>query len=356
MAMKAERTVVIRNIFHMLAYAYHALELRGFEEVGAEEFDSALDLLGAIYARGLASQVRRGLDQSFVEHSDDISCARGRIDARASSDPAHRRRSELRCTFSEISRDTELNRLIKFAGLAFLHSPELRVDTKISIRRVLPYLSEVAPISSEQAKRISPTYTRTNRSYQLLVAICTFALRGLLPDESSRGYAFARILDSQELNRLYEKFLLAYFRKHHGDAVDASAKQIAWDVEGALPSFLPGLHTDVTLRGKGERAGRALIIDAKCYGRILTNHYGKRMISPGNVFQIFTYVKNADTAHDGSVSGMLLYALTDEEDLPFGPDERMWVSDGNKFEVRVLDLNRPFAEISAQLDDILEAL
>ena len=354
--MKADQTVVIRNIFYMLAYAYQALDLKEIAEVGGEEFDNALDLLGAVYAKGLASQVRRGLDQDFVERRDDIPCARGRIDVRASIDAGHRQRMELRCTFSEISHDTELNRLIKCVGLMFLRSPELRDTTRLSIRRLLPYLGEVSLIEPRQARRIKPTYTRLNRSYRLLVAVCEFALRGLLPDEASSGTGFAKVLDSQELNRLYEKFLLAYYRRHHPGEAEASARQIAWNVESDLPSFLPGLHTDVTLQGKGAKSGRTLIVDAKCYGKILTTHYGKRMISPSNVYQIFTYVKNADRTHTGCVSGMLLYALTDEADLPFGPNERSFTHEGNRFEVRTLDLNQPFPQIAAQLDDVLEVL
>lgn len=354
--MKAEKTVAIRNIFYMLAYAYQALDLKEFAEIGAEEFDNALDLLGAVYAKGLASQVRRGLDQDFLEHSADIGCARGRVDVLASSDAMHRQRVELRCAFSEMSRDTELNRLIKCTGFMFLRSSELKRETKAAVRRLMPYLSEVALVQPVLARRIKPIYTRSNRSYKLLVSVCEFAMRGLLPDESGAGAGFAKVLDSQELSHLYEKFLLAYYRKHHSSRVDAAANQIPWNTDGALPSFLPGMHTDVTLRGKGERAGRTLIIDAKCYGKILTGHHGKQMVSPGNIYQIYSYVKNADTAHDGRVSGLLLYAQTDEENLPFGPGRRSWVADGNRFEVRTLDLNRPFDEIAAQLDDVLETL
>ena len=145
-------------------------------------------------------------------------------------------------------------------------------------------------------------------------------------------------------------------RQHQAEHPQASARQIAWNVEGDLPSFLPGLHTDVTLQGKGAKSGRTLIVDAKCYGKILTAHYGKQMISPSNVYQIFTYVKNADRAHTGCVSGMLLYALTDEADLPFGPNERSFTHEGNRFEVRTLDLSQPFPQIAAQLDDVLEVL
>ena len=356
--MKAEDTVVIRNIFTMLAYAYQALDLREYEEVGAEEFDNALDLLGAIYARGLSQQVRRGLDQGYVEHTEDLGCARGRIDVRASAGPRLRQRLQLRCTYSEVCRDTELNRLIKCVGLLFLRSPELRASTKADVRRLLPYLGEVGDVAPTEARRIRPSYTRVNKSYQLLVAVCHFALRGLLPDKSGEGAGFAKVLDARELNQLYEKFLLEYFRRHHADEVGARASRVAWDTEpgATLPSFLPGMNTDVTLTGKGERAGRTLIIDAKCYGRILTTYHGKEMISPGNVYQLFTYVTNADTNHDGSVSGMLLYALTDERDLPFEAGEREWTAGPNRFEVRTVDLGLPWEQLAKQLDDVVAAV
>ena len=64
-------------------------------------------------------------------------------------------------------------------------------------------------------------------------------------------------------------------------------------------------------------------------------------------YQIFTYVKNK--AADGHrVSGMLLYARTDEE---YQPDVSYRLS-GNRISVRTLDLNKDFAEIENQLDEI----
>ena len=47
---------------------------------------------------------------------------------------------------------------------------------------------------------------------------------------------------------------------------------------------------------------------------------------------------------------MLLYAKTDEEVYPDG----VYQMSGNAISVRTLDLNRPFEEIRAQLDGIVE--
>lgn len=80
-----------------------------------------------------------------------------------------------------------------------------------------------------------------------------------------------------------------------------------------------------------------------------------RRIHSGNLYQIFTYVKNkeAELARTGAshkVSGMLLYAKTDEDIQPDGT----YQMSGNQISVKTLDLNQPFVVIRAQLDAIAE--
>ena len=108
------------------------------------------------------------------------------------------------------------------------------------------------------------------------------------------------------------------------------------------------MHTDIVLR-KGKRS---LIIDTKYYGRILRSQFGKETISSGNMYQIFSYVKNMDTENTGNVSGMLLYAKTDED-----ISEPIVAYFGkNRILVQTLDLNREFSEIRAQLDSYVELI
>lgn len=70
----------------------------------------------------------------------------------------------------------------------------------------------------------------------------------------------------------------------------------------------------------------------------------------GNLYQIFTYVKNLDTEKTGNVSGMLLYAKTDEVVL-LNNEYKMG---GNAISVKTLDLDCDFTEIKKQLDGIVD--
>jgi len=72
-----------------------------------------------------------------------------------------------------------------------------------------------------------------------------------------------------------------------------------------------------------------------------------------NLYQIFTYVKNKDMQFGDKpheVSGMLLYARTDETIQPDGA----YQMSGNKISVRTLDLNQAFSMIASQMNAIVE--
>ena len=59
--------------------------------------------------------------------------------------------------------------------------------------------------------------------------------------------------------------------------------------------FLPIMQTDIFLRLKE----KILILDAKYYGRSLQQQFDKYTLHSGNVYQIFTYVKNQDKDNTG---------------------------------------------------------
>ena len=109
------------------------------------------------------------------------------------------------------------------------------------------------------------------------------------------------------------------------------------------------MRSDVVL----SRGGCVLIIDAKYYARATQRQFDKHTVHSANLYQIFAYVKNkeAELARAGvphEVSGMLLYARTDEEVQPEGT----YQMSGNRISVRTLDLDCEFAQIAATLDGI----
>ena len=130
--------------------------------------------------------------------------------------------------------------------------------------------------------------------------------------------------------------MFSYYRKEHQE-VKASASQIPWQLDDDFDAILPIMQSDIMLT----KGNTMLIIDAKYYGHTTQSQYGVNTLHSGNLYQIFTYVKNKDTEYGDqphTVSGMLLYAQTDETVQP----NHIYHMSGNKITVRTLDLNLLF--------------
>ena len=100
-----------------------------------------------------------------------------------------------------------------------------------------------------------------------------------------------------------------------------------------------------------EYGGKTLIVDAKYYTFTMQKNqlYNTKTLHSNNMYQIFTYVKNKDKNKTRCVSGVLLYAGTDEELTP----DNDYTIDGNRFGVKTLNLNSDWSEIKNQLDALV---
>lgn len=76
--------------------------------------------------------------------------------------------------------------------------------------------------------------------------------------------------------------------------------------------------------------------------------YDSTTIITGNLYEIFTYVKNKDFHGSGNVSGVLLYAKTDEDITP----DNDYMMGGNQISVKTLDLGAEWTEIKTQLEGV----
>ncbi len=149
------------------------------------------------------------------------------------------------------------------------------------------------------------------------------------------------------MSRLYEKFLLEYYSKECPE-IKAAASQIPWALDDGIGTMLPVMQSDITLT----KGSDVLIIDAKYYTHTTQTQFNSHSVHSNNLYQIFTYVKNKEAGFSEqphTVSGMLLYARTDEEIQP----DREYQMSGNRISVKTLDLNRDFSEITAQLKKIV---
>ena len=67
-------------------------------------------------------------------------------------------------------------------------------------------------------------YNRNNQTYQMLIAICYLVVKGLLQTQTTGNSKLMDFFDEQRMCRLYEKFILEYYRKHYAKALDDLVK------------------------------------------------------------------------------------------------------------------------------------
>lgn len=339
--------IPVGNIYYMLAYCFRTLESSGFRSLASEEFENSADLCAAILEKGISQQIRKGLQKSYTETVEPLSVPRGRIEVSASVKTQSIMNMQLVCRYDQFSVDTALNRMLK-STIKGLLSADIDKACKRSLRRLMPYFAEVSDISLHDIDwhfRLD----RNNQSYRMLVFVCRLIVDGLIQSGEAGARELPDFIDDQAMCRLYERFILAYYRKEHPELC-ASASQVAWAEDFGYTKWLPIMQTDITLRAHG----RTLIIDAKYYTCTMQRNYDVRSLHSGNLYQVFTYVKNEQAAvgsDDSPVAGMLLYAKTDED---LQPEEWRYVLSGNPVEVRTLDLSGNFESIRCQLDEIAE--
>ena len=220
-------------------------------------------------------------------------------------------------------------------------------EYKNDLKKEMLFFSNVDTIAPTMIRWSSIRFQRNNNTYRMLISLCQLILEGMLLTTDSGEHRLASFIDEQRMNRLYEKFILEYYIKECPQ-ITATASQISWALDDGIGTMLPVMRSDIMLT----KGSDVLIIDAKYYTHTTQTQYDVHTLHSANLYQIFTYVKNKDTGfreNPHKVSGMLLYAATDEA---IQPDNSYQMS-GNKISVKTLDLNRDFSEIAAQLNTIV---
>lgn len=340
-----DRSIQIKNIYYMLTYAFQVLRQTNYEEISSENFDNIGDLFAAILAKGLAQQLKQGLYREYITIDEDLSTLRGKVDISSSIKLKLQKKQLLACEHDELSENNRFNQIIKTTANFLIRQPAVSNEHKSELKKEMLFFSGVDELDPSTIRWDTLKYQRNNNGYKMLINVCYFVLEGLIHSDEKGNFKMAAFLDEQRMCRLYERFILEYYRYHYNGVIVANSTQVKWNVDDGVVDFLPIMQTDIMLKCKG----RTLIIDAKYYAHTMqTGQFNAQTLHSNNMYQIFTYVKNQDVMGDGSVSGMLLYAKTDEAITP----NNQFMMDGNKISVRTLDLNLMFPDIALQLDHI----
>lgn len=336
--------IPVQNLYYMLSYAFQVLTEQHYRNLATEEYHNTAELCAAILAKGVGVQLKRGLDRDYIDKTEPLSSLQGKLDISESIKTQTMLKKQMVCVFDEFSVNTEMNRIIK-STVQILLRANIDKTRKKELRNLMLFFSEVEEIDLHTVNW-NQHYNRNNATYQMLISVCYLVYKGLLQTNQDGTTKLMDFLDEQRMHHLYEKFILEYYRKEYPE-LTANASQIPWQLDDDNNTMLPLMQTDIML----SKGGMVLIIDAKYYSHMTQEQFGVHTLHSNNMYQIFTYVKNKEQELrdiDHKVSGMLLYARTDEKVVP----DNVYQMSGNQISVKSLDLNCDFAGIRKQLDII----
>lgn len=329
-----------------MCYAFKALKFKDYERLSSEDFRDIYDMLSEAFTMVLTTQIKQGLHRDYIEVDETTSSIRGKINITESINELSFINKKLNCTYDEFSVNTHLNKIIKTTLMVFLRAP-ISKERKRPLKNILYYFRDVDTLDINNINW-KIRYDRNNQDYRMIIGICYLTLTGLILSDKKGNKKLRKLLDKQKINALYENFVFNYLDLKYRKRVDVNRKEIKWplnNIEENNDKLLPKMKPDIVLSSRKER--KLLIIDTKYYDEILTEYHSHKS---GNLYQIFTYVKSKQfELKDYKVSGMLLYAATNEEVPP-----KEYMMDGNNISVKTLDLNQDFSFIEKQLNDIAD--
>jgi len=351
--MTTEGNIKIKNIFHMLAYAFKdVLNERKYKDLGLEDFEHQSDLLATILIKGIDSQMKRGMNKGYVPTSECKNCLSGKINLSASIKKMTTTESKLICEYDDFTANIEVNKILKTTMHLLLKDENLSPNIKKKLRKTLLFFGDIDLVNPKDVRWSSIHYHRNNMTYRLLLYICELVINRALMTERGRRKNLSEYFDDQKLFNLFQNFVNRYYYVHYRKYW-VKCKGIRWDLDDERDYLLPQMNTDVML----ESEKSTLIIDTKFYTeRIVTNYRGSELLSSDNLYQMYAYVKNKASEWKRNdphrVDGLILYAKTEvDENL----DVEYSIS-GNRIFVKTLNMNDDWENIEIRLKGFVELL
>jgi 5-methylcytosine-specific restriction enzyme subunit McrC len=344
--MTEDKGILIRNIYYMLAYAFQELRQNNYAEIETETFDDIYDLFAEILARGISYQLKQGLYREYIARNKSISTVRGKIDINGTIIQRMQNYQQIVCNYDELSENNTYNQILVTTASILIRHSDVKKEKKSQLKKLMLFFHQIQPVDIHSIHWNTLRFDRNNRNYRMLLYICYFIINEWLMSTEKGKYKMREFSDNH-MCRLFEKFVLEYYKKHHPET-KACAAQIRWNIveETTDISVLPIMQSDILL----SIGNRILIIDTKYYKKIMQEQYNKDTLRNNHLYQIRTYVDEYDRNHLHNVDGMLLYAKTQEDIFD---DAQITHRDGYTLYIRTIDLNTKFETIKKRLDSFV---
>jgi 5-methylcytosine-specific restriction enzyme subunit McrC len=340
-------TIPIQNIYYMFCYAWNKFASSKLTEVGGVDSPELIDLFAKVLADSFSRLRRRGLDRGYVQTTDALSMVRGKVNLQNSIILKMRHTQQLACDFDELSADIPTNQILKATIRRVVHTDYLDSELGEKLRNALKYLRDVRDVRLSRQMFRAVQIHRNNSFYDFLMSICELVYLSTIPSEDGEGYQFSDPLrDDAKMALVFQDFV-KHFLRIEQSTYRVTPLQLKWDAVASEQNLqmLPAMRTDIHL----EKDNDHVIVDTKYYREALQTNYGKSSIHSGHLYQLFSYLKNAEArgAEFANAKGILLYPAVGEK-VSFEA-----LVQGHKIQVSTINLDQPWINIRSDLLGLL---
>lgn len=352
-----EYGIPIRNLWHMLLYAWNEAPMQNHWSMEDVEDAPTLDaLLASILAKLIQQRLRIGLGRSYVTEKQAIRGIRGRIDFTESMKQHTFERGQAYCEFHQYSANAPKNQIVRSMLTRLVQTgnfgpdPKFAEDLRHSLRRLTRALDGIDIIELKLDFIRRQQLGRNDGDYRLMLAICSLLLQRQMPFEQSEQRGLPE-MDREALaailHKVYERFVANFYRIHLKDWSVKPQSRLSWHAKREN-LYLPSMQPDLILENKV--SSETIMLDTKFTANsLIENRWGKQVFDSHHLYQMYTYLKSQEhiSEQHRKASGILLYPAVYNQ-----LSEKIELED-HIIRIECLDLTAPWQDIERQLIDLV---
>ena len=353
-----EYGIPIRNLWHMLLYAWNEAPLNSMHGWMMEEAEQAptLDaLLASILIKLMQQRLRIGLGHDYVGEERKFPGVRGRINFAESLKQRTLDSGQLICEFQGFSVNASKNQIIRSTLARLLKvgqfGPEAASVKELQqkLRHLIRDLDGIDFIELTPDLIRRQLLIRNDHDYRLMLSICDLILQRQMPSGSEGTSLTVPAFDGETLvlHNIYERFVANFYRIHLTGWNVSAQKRLEWHAKEASDR-LPMMVPDLVLQE--ESSDQIIILDTKFTAHsLIENQWGKPIFDSSHLYQLYAYLKSQEKISEAhrDAMGMLLYPAVQSR-----LSEKIELQD-HVIRIESIDLTAPWQEIERQLLELV---
>ncbi len=312
--------IPIRNLWHMLLYAWNEVVVKNQWAAEAESAPSLDALLALILAKLVQQRVRIGLGRNYTNEARLLRGLRGRVDFTESLKRLAFENGQAYCRYQIYSYNVPKNQIIRSTLARLVQMGQFGTDRKQAdelrhkLRRLTRDLDGVDLIELKAGSIRRQQIGRNDADYRLMLAICELLLQREMPTETTGSHKLPGLdRDALTLYRIYERFVANFYKLHLLEWTATSQAQLSWHMPKSS-NYMPTMSPDLILQHR--TTGRMVVLDTKFTANsLILGRWGNYVFDSSHLYQLYAYLRSQEHISEfhNCASGILLYPTVRED-------------------------------------------